>query len=99
MFSPCYFHVIISIGIVLTFAAITSNWINLKVEIWLTMFTMDWQIDQSIVLSLKSLVHRYMKAVLLTITATILFNREQAYMTCKSSGLQQQNKDFCTPHE
>ena len=36
-----------------------------RVEILLTMFNMDWQIDQGIALALQSLAHRCMKAVLL----------------------------------
>ena len=45
----------------LAFAALTS--LVYKVGIWLTMFTMDWQINQGIVLALQLLVHRHMKAV------------------------------------
>ena len=36
-----------------------------RIGIWLTMFTMDWQINQGIILALQSFVHRCMKVVLL----------------------------------
>ena len=50
----------------LVFAAILPFGLVYKVGIWLTMFTMDWQINnQGIVLALQSLAHRHMKAVLL----------------------------------
>ena len=39
----------------LAFSAITSFGLVYKVGIWLTVFTMDWQISQGIVLALQSL--------------------------------------------
>ena len=44
----------------LTFAAITSVWISLQSRNMATMFTIDWQINQGIVLALQLLVHRHM---------------------------------------
>ena len=50
---------------VLAFTAITSIWSSLHSWIWLTMFTMDWQIDQGLVFAQQLLAHRRTKAVLL----------------------------------
>ena len=72
-----------------TFTAITSMWI--RVEIWLTMFTMDWQINQGLVFVQRLLVHKHMKAVLLK-------KWQQFCLQCKPLGLQK-SKDFRIPHE
>ena len=58
---------------VLTLAAITLFELVYRVEIRLTMFTMNWQINQGIVLSLQSFAHSCVNAVSLKKTATILF--------------------------
>ena len=58
---------------VLTLAAITLFGLVYRVEIRLTMFTMDWQINQGIVLALQSFAHSCMNAVSLKKMATILF--------------------------
>ena len=75
---------------VLTLTAITS--LIYEVGIWLTVFTVDWQIRQSIVLSLHSLAQTaYMKVILMKKWRRFclhLPHRKQPHVTRKPLGLQ-----------